>query len=168
MKSWKVQKFFGDLIYDMRSRGLLPLAALLLVAMVAVPMYLASKSSEVAPQPPPAGDTAASLAPENQSAVVTYEPGIRDYKKRIADQSEADPFIQQFTPSAKATKSLEESTTDSGATGTAALPDLADEGNTGGTTDTGGGGSGRLRGLRGRQALPRCPLLLLRDRRLRR
>lgn len=143
MKSWKIQKFFGDLIYDMRSRGLLPLAALLLAAMVAVPMYLASQGSDVAPQPVVAADTA-SLAPENQAAVVAYEPGVRDYKQRIADQSEKDPFIQQFTASPKATKSLEDSTGGSSSTGTDALPDLApSEGGADGTKDTtSGSGSG--------------------------
>ena len=114
MKAWKAQKFFGDLIYDMRSRGLLPLAALLVVAMIAVPMYLASQGSDPSPRraAPPA-DTA-DLAPENQAAVVAYEPGVRDYKERLADQSEKDPFIQQFTVTEKATDSLEEATGGSG------------------------------------------------------
>jgi hypothetical protein len=143
MKPWKIQKFFGDLIYDMRSRGLLPLAGLLLAAMIAVPMYLASQGTEVAPQPAVPADQDA-LAPENQAAVVKYEPGVRDYKKRIADQTETDPFIQQFTVSDEATKSLEDSTGGAGGgTGTEALPDLGkDEGGTGGTGDTGGSGSG--------------------------
>ena len=141
MKTWKVQKFFGDLIYDMRSRGLLPLAGLLAAAMVAVPMYLANQGSEPAPPPPTAPADLGALAPENQAAVVAYEPGVRDYKKRIADQSEKDPFIQQFTVSEKATDSLEASTGGSGgATDPAATPDT---GSTGGTTDSTGGSGGK-------------------------
>ena len=138
MKSWKVQKFFGDLIYDMRSRGLLPLAGLMVAAMIVVPMYLASQSSVIAPSAPAPADQSA-LAPENQAAVVAYEPGVRDYKKRIAGQSEKDPFIQQFTVSAKATESLEESTGGSGAADPAVSTDA---GSTGGTTDTTGGSTG--------------------------
>jgi len=45
MKAWKVQKFFGDVVYDLRSRGLLPVVVLLLVAMVAVPVPFAYRAS---------------------------------------------------------------------------------------------------------------------------
>lgn len=139
MKAWKVQKFFADLIYDMRSRGLLPLAALLVVAMIAVPMYLSSQGSDpVTPVAAPAPDTA-ELAPENQAAVVAYEPGVRDYKERLSEQSEKDPFIQQFTVSEKATDSLEAAT--SGGGDSAATP-APDSGSTGGSTAPATGGSG--------------------------
>ena len=138
MKSWKAQKFFGDLIYDMRSRGLLPLAGLMVAAMIAVPMYLASQGSVAIPPAAAPADQGA-LAPENQAAVVAYEPGVRDYKKRIADQSEKDPFIQQFTVSAKATESLEDATG-----GGAADPAVStDGGSSGGSTaPPSGSGSG--------------------------
>lgn len=107
MKPWKVQKFFGDLIYDLRSRGLLPLTVLLLVAMVVVPSYVASQGSDDGPGPPIAVESAAELAPENQAAVVAYEPGVRNYKQRLEDQSETDPFIQQFPVSPQATEALD-------------------------------------------------------------
>jgi hypothetical protein len=106
MKPWKVQKFFGDLVYDMRSRGLLPLAALLVVAMVAVPYYLSTQGADTPAPSVTAGD-GAELAPENQSAVVAYEPGVRNYRERLAEQSEKDPFIQQFQVSEEATDGLE-------------------------------------------------------------
>ena len=35
MKLWKVQKFFSDVVYDMRSRNLLLVAILLIVAIIA-------------------------------------------------------------------------------------------------------------------------------------
>ncbi len=43
MKPWKAQKFFGDVVYDLRSRNLLPVVVMLVVAIVAVPV-LVSKS----------------------------------------------------------------------------------------------------------------------------
>ena len=109
MKPWKAQKFFGDLIYDMRSRGLLPFAALLVVAMFAVPYYLASQGSDEGPPIVPSAQSAAELAPENQAAVVAYEPGVRNYKQRLEDQEEKDPFIQQFQVTPEATDALESS-----------------------------------------------------------
>ena len=142
MKAWKAQKFFGDLIYDMRSRGLLPLAALLVVAMITVPMYLAGQGSDpVAPPAAPPADTA-DLAPENQAAVVAYEPGVRDYKERLSEQSEKDPFIQQFTVTKKATDSLEKATS-SGGGGAVDPAASTGTGSSGGSTSpTGGSGSG--------------------------
>jgi hypothetical protein len=147
VKTWKAQKFFGDLIYDMRNRGLLPLAALLLAAMVAVPLYLASQGSD--PGSPPIVDvkSAADLAPENQAAVVSYDPGVRDYKERLSEQQEKNPFVQQFTaPPASADSSsgsTSASITDSssGSTGTS-IPSGSTGGSTGGSAPSGSGSSG--------------------------
>ena len=49
MKPWKVQKFFGDVVYDLRNKGLLPVVGVLLIAMVAVPLliYRDGKTMEV-------------------------------------------------------------------------------------------------------------------------
>ena len=40
MKPWRMQKFFGDLVYDLRSRNLLPIVIALAVAVVAVPVLI--------------------------------------------------------------------------------------------------------------------------------
>jgi hypothetical protein len=105
MKPWKVQKFFEDVVYDLRSRGLLPVVILLVVAMVAVPVLITRGSSDT-PEPslqPTAG--VAESAPEAQTAVVSYNPGIRDYKRRLNQLSSKDPFRQQFAqPAADASK----------------------------------------------------------------
>jgi hypothetical protein len=37
MKTWKIQKFGSDLIYDLRSCGLLPWRLVLVIAIVALP-----------------------------------------------------------------------------------------------------------------------------------
>ena len=106
MKPWKIQKFFGDIVYDLRSRGLLPVVALLVVAMVAVPMLLtrgggASVSSSSQPA------ATAETPPEAEQAVVSYSPpGLRDYKKRLDGLSPKNPFHQPPAPSAAAASQL--------------------------------------------------------------
>ena len=45
MSAWKVQKFFGDLVYDLRSRNLLPVVIMLVVGIVAVPILVSKGSS---------------------------------------------------------------------------------------------------------------------------
>jgi hypothetical protein len=104
MKPWKIQKFFGDVVYDLRNRGLLPVVVVLLVAMVAVPMVISrggSDSSGTSLQPA----TAESI-PETQQAVVSYSPGVREYKKRLQGVSSTDPFKQQFAEAAAAAGQL--------------------------------------------------------------
>jgi hypothetical protein len=134
MKSWKIQKFFGDLVYDLRNRGLLPVAILLLVALVAVPIVISRGGSE-----PPA--TSAALAeiteaPEGKSAVVAYDAGVRDYKKRLADLQSKDPFQAHFSAAAAAATELSGTVSGSGggATDTTTPTDVSG--------DSGGGGSG--------------------------
>lgn len=107
MKFWKVQKFFGDVVYDLRNRRLLPVVILLVVAMVAVPALISRGSSgSSAPLQPTAG--AGDVAPETENAVVSYAPpGIRSYKKRLARMSPKDPFRQQFAQSAAKASQLD-------------------------------------------------------------
>src|SRR5215211_5737322 len=100
MKAWKVQKFFGDVVYDLRSRGLLPVVILLVVALVAVPMLISRGSKDSSASSLQPSSAVAEAAPETQNAVVSYSPGIRDYKKRLDDLSPKDPFRQQFAHSA--------------------------------------------------------------------
>jgi hypothetical protein len=93
MKFWKVQKLFGDVVYDLRSRGLLPVAILLLVAMVAVPILLSrgGDNGTTGSVQPTAVTT--KTPPEVERAVVSYDPGVRNYKKRLQG-SALDPFTQ--------------------------------------------------------------------------
>jgi hypothetical protein len=135
MKPWKVQKLFGDVAYDLRSRGLLPVVILLVVAMVAVPMLISrggSGSSASSLQPTSA---AAVATPETERAVVSYNPGIRDYKKRLNDLSSKDPFRQQFAPSAAAASQLNSTVTTPTSTSTSSTSSTIN----GATTNTGGG-----------------------------
>lgn len=98
----KKPAFLADLYYDLRDRRLLPLVALVLVAIVAVPFLLGSKSEE--PVLPPAavaaGAAEASGAGTSRLTVVEATPGLRDYRKRLRDRSPTDPFEQRYTGSA--------------------------------------------------------------------
>lgn len=96
----KVPPFVSDLYWDLRDRRLLPLIALALVAIVAVPFLLKS-SAESPPAKPLAGiaeENATGNAAEGTSlAVVQAKPGLRDYRKRLDGRRPTDPFVQRYT-----------------------------------------------------------------------
>jgi hypothetical protein len=134
VKPWKVQKFLGDVIYDLRSRNLLLVVLMLLIAIVAVPVLVSKSSSGKAPSPLDLGaQTSVTSSRETQSAVVAYHPGVRNFKKRLNDLSAKDPFVQQFTTSAASGNAIDQVTSTGSAT-------------TGNSTSisggTGGGGNG--------------------------
>lgn len=90
--------WLSDLYFDMRERRLLPLIALVVVAIAAVP-FLLGDSEEVA-APPIAEDVAGEAAigaEPTQLTVVEARPGLRDYKKRLGRRSPTDPFAQKYT-----------------------------------------------------------------------
>lgn len=96
MPELKVPEVLVDLYWDLRDRHLLPLLALGLVAIVAVPFLLGGGSEKPAlkpvtrsiPSPTPAG---------SQLAVVAAHPGLRDYRKRLDHRRPVDPFEQRYT-----------------------------------------------------------------------
>jgi hypothetical protein len=139
VKPWKVQKFFGDLIYDLRSRNLLLVVLALLVGIVAVPVLISKSSSGNAPSPADLGAQASvQSSPQNENAVVAYHPGVRNFKQRLKDLSAKDPFKQQFTNAAEAGTNLDQVTSTSTGTTTTIS---GGSGGTGGGTG-GGGGAG--------------------------
>lgn len=92
----KVPPFLSDLYADLRDRRLLPLVALILVAIVATPILLAGGTEEAEPVPGPSA-VAGGSAPAAQSlTVVKAAPGLRNYKKRLAHRSPTNPFKQRF------------------------------------------------------------------------
>jgi hypothetical protein len=123
MKPWKIQKFASDVIYDLRTRNMLSIAIVLVLGIFLVPIMISmtSGSSEPAPSGGLTAGDPADLAPEGQAAVLAYNPGVRNYKRRLDSLSAANPFIQQYT--------------DSGGGGDTG-------GELGGTTEAGGTGSG--------------------------
>ena len=95
MPALKVPSFLGDLYHDLRDRRLLPLIALVLVAIVATPILL-GQSSET---PPPAGAGAFAALREagaggSKLTVVEATPGLRDSRRRLRGRKPTDPFRQ--------------------------------------------------------------------------
>ena len=83
-------------IENLRERGLLPVAIVLVAAILAVPFLLSGGSSS--PPPPKAEPSAAAAADAiqtQQAVVLANNPGVREYKKRL-DGSAMDPFFQQY------------------------------------------------------------------------
>jgi len=97
MPALKAPDFLADLFYDLRDRRLLPLVALVVVAIAAVPFLLGGKAEE--PSLPASGAAVAALSPGKTSSLTVVEarPGLRDYRKRLRDRSPTDPFEQQYT-----------------------------------------------------------------------
>jgi hypothetical protein len=94
---FKVPDFMLDIYYDLRERHLLPLVAILLVALVALPIALTRGSSESEPTESGAVATPSSAVPSSNLVVAKATPGLRDYRRRLDDRSPQDPFVQQYT-----------------------------------------------------------------------
>jgi hypothetical protein len=97
----KVPPFVNDLYWDLRDRRLLPLVALVIVAIVAVPFLLGGKSGQgsspgtLAASPPAA---AGSGAEGPKLVAVEAKPGLRNYHERLlSHRSPTDPFKQRYT-----------------------------------------------------------------------
>jgi hypothetical protein len=94
----RVPKFLEDLYFDLRDRRLLPLVALALVAIVAVPILLSGGGKETpGPTAPAAGSNPVPASQAASLTVVRANPGLRDYRKRLRGRKPTDPFKQRFT-----------------------------------------------------------------------
>jgi hypothetical protein len=100
LKNLKVPPALRDLYQDLRDRRLLPLLALGLVALVAIPIMLSDPAPTPSPPPtpPPAADPgAAASASASRLTVVKAAPGLREPRKRLAHLDPKDPFVQHYT-----------------------------------------------------------------------
>ncbi len=96
----RVPGFVQDVYYDLKDRHLLPLAAILLVAIVVVPFAL-SKSSEGADEADAgavATTTTAAAGGNGGSGelVAKSAPGLRAYQRRLDHLTSKNPFHQQY------------------------------------------------------------------------
>jgi hypothetical protein len=123
----KVPPVLLDVFNDLRDRRLLPLLALVIVAIVAVPFLLGGTEEETSP-PSPVTPSPGPSAENASLTVVEATPGLRDYRKRLRARVATDPFKQRYTapalkgselPSASSTSST---TTTSTGTTTTDLP----------------------------------------------
>jgi len=149
----KVPTIVADLFYDLRDRRLLPLVALVAVAIVAVPFLLGGNSDDPAPAPMPGAAASPSAVETTQLTVVQSKPGLRDYRKRLAGREPTDPFKQRYSgpvlkgaelqsQSATSTSSVStsESTSTTTSTDEVAASGGASSGGNGGNSSGGGGG----------------------------
>jgi hypothetical protein len=93
----KVPPLVVDLYWDLRERRLLPLVALIVVAIVAAP-FLLSSSDHGSNAPAPATSQTSGMATTGaQLTVVQTDPGLREPSKRLAHLRAKDPFEQHYT-----------------------------------------------------------------------
>jgi hypothetical protein len=146
MPELKVPDFLADLYYDLRDRRLLPLVALAVVAIAAVPFLLGGEVEQ--PTLQPAGAAALGASPEKTSKLTVVEatPGLRDYRKRLRGRSPTDPFLQRYTEPAggSAAGSLGDASSSSGSSpsGTFSEESITTEVETGGSSNDGGSSNG--------------------------
>lgn len=98
----KVPDTLVNLYYDLRDRRLLPLVALLLVAIVAAPLLLSEGGggeADGSPSPvsPAAESASGASVGGSKLTVIKVDPGIRNPRKRLAGRRARDPFTQQYT-----------------------------------------------------------------------
>jgi hypothetical protein len=95
----KVPDFLLDLYYDLKDRHLLPVAGVLLIAIIVVPIALtqsAKPEDAVGAGSPIAG---ASAAEGTQQLVAKSAPPLRKYQRRLSHRTAKDPFVQQYVES---------------------------------------------------------------------
>lgn len=93
----KAPDFLVDLYWDLRDRHLLPLVALAIVAIIAVPFLLGGDSEEEPIAPRASAIAAVAGASSAKLTVVEAKPGLRDYRKRLRERKPTDPFKQRYT-----------------------------------------------------------------------
>ena len=129
--------FLRGLFDDMRQRHLLPVVALLVVALVAVPMLM-GKSGEEAPAPGSAATASVEPPLETDPVVLASEPELRAFKERLDNFQTRNPFNQHVpkVDEAAASNSASDALpTDSAAAGTTTDPGATDPGSLPPTSD---------------------------------
>jgi hypothetical protein len=110
----KVPDALLDLYYDLRARHLLPLAAVLVVAIIAVPIVLTqssgSGSSGTTAIPTPSDETSRT----SELVVAKAAPGLRAYRRRLNHLHAKDPFKQQYANPESATEGTATASTTGG------------------------------------------------------
>lgn len=95
----KVPGFLLDVYYDLKERHLLPLVAILLVALVALPIVLSKSSDSEAEEAGSAIATPSTAAPTSSLVVAQATPGLRAYHRRLAGRTAKNPFKSRGTSS---------------------------------------------------------------------
>lgn len=140
----KIPAPLSQLYSDLRERKLLPIVALLVLAVIAVPVLLGG-GGDSAPLPPLASGSAAtndgaSGAKQLEPVVLADAPGLREYQKRLDSFDQRNPFRQQYKPKAteEDSTSAASSAVPAGATPSGDVPTTPTDTPTG-TGNSGGG-----------------------------
>jgi hypothetical protein len=96
MPDIKVPTFLLDVYYDLRERHLLPLVAILIVALVALPVLIGGGSSEAEPEEAESAIATPSTISASKLVVAKAAPGLRDYHHRLRQGQAKNPFVQQY------------------------------------------------------------------------
>lgn len=134
MPDLKVPQFATDVYYDLRERRLLPLVALVVVAILAVPFLLGGDAEVESPTVDDAGQPPIATT-EARLTVVPDTPALRDYRERLRGRTRTDPFKQRYTglPEGAQLKSVEV-TPSGGSVGSSSVESVPDTGANGGAT----------------------------------
>jgi len=117
MPKMKAPDFLVDVYWDLRERHLLPLIALLAVAIVAVPFVLAGSTEKHSPRRDSMRAALESeVAHASRLTVVEATPGLRDYRRRLKGKPH-NPFKPHFTAPVTAGATLNPETTTTTTTG---------------------------------------------------
>jgi hypothetical protein len=144
VSSASMPKPVGNVVADLRQRGLLPIVLVLIVAIVAVPFLLSSSKEAPAPKSNTASSAQAAFAtaPEAQPVVLQAGQGVREYKQRLDESAKKDPFVQQYqAPAADTGGGGGDTGTVTGSAADAAAA-VGGGSSSGGETPSGGGGGG--------------------------
>jgi hypothetical protein len=133
--------FLLDLWHDLRAKRLWPVAILLAVALVAVPVVL-SKPSETPSAPPATVRTAPDPKDLKALASVKLEESADERGSSLDTFDPSNPFRppKKVTKKAQASEASSTVTSETPSSGGAATPSTGDTGSTGGGTPTTGGG----------------------------
>lgn len=149
MPKMKAPTFLSDLYWDLHDRRLLPLVALIVVAIAAVPFLLGGDSGESN-----ASHSGAVMslkrelgeADATELTVVRADPGLREYRKRLARRKPTNPFKQKFTEpvggGAKLNQTTTTTTTTTSSNTTTTTSGSGSSGNSGSTPPSSGNEGG--------------------------
>jgi len=105
----KVPAFLRDLYEDLRERHLLPLVALLVIAIVAIPLVFGGGSDGEADGAGGGADAAETAGAggataEASALVAKAAPGLRRYQRRLENLKAKNPFTPQYTGSGEGSR----------------------------------------------------------------
>jgi hypothetical protein len=120
----RVPDFLLDPYYDLKERHLLPVAAVLLIAIVVVPIALTQSGPTEEEEPISRGAIAGASSAEGSGQLVAQSaPRLRKYQRRLAHLTAKDPFVRHYVehtatkPEASAASSSEGGTSGSESSG---------------------------------------------------